>query len=68
MTLYLCVNDILLDLTDSIQERLSRIAFEGRKMNTSKWENVEKDKEYYRLWFDDNTGGFLVNVTIRKKT
>jgi hypothetical protein len=66
-TLYLTVNDILLDLTDSIQEKISKIAFEGRIHKKGKWAKLKNEKEYYRLWFDDNVGGFLVNITVRKK-
>lgn len=66
-TLYLCVNDILLDTTDTERKKLSLIAFEGRYNNTQKWESLKKEKEYYRLWFDDNVGGFLVSVIIRKR-
>jgi|GEM_PF-4442261 len=67
--LFICVNDILLDRTNTEQEELSRTAFEGRKSkeNTAQWNSLLQEEEYYRLWFDDNVGGFLVNVTIRKK-
>jgi hypothetical protein len=67
--LFLSVNDILLDFTDSSQRKLSQIAFEGRKgeNNAANWQLLLKEQEYYRLWFDDNVGGFLVNLIIRKK-
>lgn len=68
--LFICVNDILLDMSDSAQTKLSQVAFEGRPGgdNASKWLILLKEKsEYVRIWFDDNVGGFLVNVTIRKK-
>jgi hypothetical protein len=65
--LYLTVNDILLDFSDSIQEKISNIAFEGRNHKKGEWAKLRNEKEYYRLWFDDNIGGFLVNITVRKK-
>jgi hypothetical protein len=67
--LFISANDILLDMTDTVQKKISQIAFEGRvgENNAQNWKLLLNEPEYFRLWFDDNVGGFLVNVTIRKK-
>lgn len=67
--LFLSVNDILLNFTNDAQKKLSEIAYEGRKgeNNHENWLKLLQDAAYYRFWFDDNVGGFLVNITIRKK-
>ena len=67
-SLLFTVNDILLDLSDSIQEFLSKTAFSGRvnHENMPSWAKIKSQNDYHRLWFDDNIGGFLVNIAIKK--
>ena len=67
--LYLSVNDIMLDIMDSTNKKLSKIAYlnrSGKPADLAKWDKLIHRGDYYRLWFDDNVGGFLVNVRITK--
>lgn len=63
--LWLTINDIYLS-EEAKEAYINKYTVDNKKEREEQWDKIKKQK-YWRLWFDDNIGEYLINITFQNQ-